>query len=102
MAKIPDATSDLRAQVALVAERQNGVTIALRDGIAVAAMALRAGSIGGDDTRVSRRMVAFEPDHQRRPEVETDVGVVVDDAIEPAVAVHDAGDRVGPVVFAVD
>jgi hypothetical protein len=101
-AEVGHAPAHLRAAVALVAEGEDGVVVALRDGVAVAAARGRALAVGGEDARVGLRVAAFEPREQRRAEVEAEVRVVVDDALDAAVGVDDAGVAVRAVALGVD
>ena len=63
-----------------VGERHDHVVVGLRDRRAVAGEALLALAIGLEDAPVDVRRVRLHPGEQRRPEVEADARVVVDDA----------------------
>ncbi len=107
MAEIGHAPADLRAQIAVVAEREDGVVVGLRYGVAVAAV-VRAARVGFEDVAVDARRVPLQPGEERGPEVEGEVQVVVDDvcdaplsALEPRRAVGAValgGDALVPVV----
>src|SRR5579871_5801280 len=102
MAEINDAPVYLRAQIALVTQWQNRMIVGLRDGAAVAIVSFATELVGRNDARGGFRVGNFEPSHQRRPEVETQVGVVVYDALDLALAVNDARVRVRAVALRVD
>src|SRR5205085_2892718 len=102
LAKVVQAPANLCAAVALVAERQDRVMIALRDGVAVPAVSARARAVGFDDARVSKRMMLFEPRDERRAEVETDIGVVVDNALDAPARINHARESVRAIALAED
>src|SRR5712691_6982359 len=81
MTKVSDAPANLRAKIAFVAERQNRVTVSLRNRVAVATMLHCAFAIGSNDARVRVRMIALEPAQQGRPKVETDRRVVINNSL---------------------
>src|SRR5205085_9337273 len=66
LTKVVQAPTNFCAAVALVAERQDRVMIALRDGVAVPFVAACACAVGFDDARVSKRMMLFKPRAERR------------------------------------
>src|SRR5947209_18489654 len=76
--------------------------IALRDGVAVPFVAAHARAVGFDDARVSSRMMLFEPRDERRAEVETDVCVVVDDALDAPARIDHTGEGVRAIALAED
>lgn len=99
MAKIRDAPGDLGAQIARIAQRQNRVIVGLCDRAAVPMVALRAEAIGLDDARVGLGLRGLHPSHQGRPEVETQVRIVIDDALDLALAVDDTRKCIGSVAL---
>src|SRR5215208_1718610 len=101
-AEVGQPPAYLRAPVALVAEREDRVVVALRDGVAVAAVAQRTLAVGLNNPRVGLGLVAFEPVEERRAEVEAESRVVVDDALDAAVRVADAREGVRAVALGVD
>ncbi len=82
--EVGDAPADLGAGVALVGERHDDVVVDLRDGRAVAAVALGAGAVGVEDHAIGAGGEVREPAEQRGAEVEA----------HPRVVVHDADDLV--------
>ncbi len=102
MAEIGDAPAHLRQAIALVAEGQDRVVIALGDGIAVPFVGQRAHAVGPENAFVSDAVVALHPREERRPEVEADALEVVHDLFDARVAVENPGERVRAVAFLVD
>ena len=98
MLEVGDAPADLRAAVARRAQRQDGVAVGLRDGVAVAAPA-QARRVGLEDLGVGLGVRALEPREQRGAEVEREVLVVVDDVADAVLAGLDARGAVGPVAL---
>ena len=94
VAEVGQAPAHLGAQVAVVAQRQDRVLVGLGD-------APVSRPVGLDDARVDPRVV-LEPRQQRRPDVERQPPVVVDDGDDAAVVVEDAGSAVGPVALGRD
>src|SRR5579872_4969848 len=76
--------------------------IGLRDRAAVTVVTLATTLICLYDARVGFGMRELEPSHQRRPEVEIQVRVVVDDTLDLALAIDDPCERVGAIAFGVD
>jgi len=91
----------LRARIARVRERDDRVRIRLRDRPA-AAQPLALRDVGLAQPRLGRRVMPPQPARQRRPEVERDTIVVVDDRLDAAGAVVDARERVRAVALGVD
>src|SRR5436305_14260161 len=75
--------------------------VALRDGVAMAAVSTGARAVGLDDARVGFGRVAFEPVEERGAEVEAEARVVVDDALDATVGIRDAREGVGAVALCV-
>ena len=84
------APTHLRAEVTVVAERQDGVPVGLGYGPTLAL-------VGGQDALVGLRGVGLQPRQQGRSHVEGQVLVVVDDGDDAAGLVEDAGPAVGAV-----
>src|SRR2546423_3604053 len=80
IAKVAEPPTNLRKQVALVAQRKNRVAVGLRDRVSVAIAPHAAFTIGIDDFPVSFQVLLFDPTQQRRAEVETYVCIVINDA----------------------
>ena len=99
---VGDAPADLRDAVAAVGQRQNDVVVDLRHRRAVAAKALAAAALAIQNHAVGARRVLHQPAHQRRAEVEADARVVVHDARDLVLAVHDARRAVGGVALRAD
>ena len=78
--KVSQSPANLCAEIAFVAERQNRVTVGLRNRVAVPGLRDDALAIGGDDPVVSTAVMLVEPAQQRRTEIETDVFVIVESA----------------------
>ena len=97
--EVGDAPADLRAGVALAGERHDHVVVDLRDGGAMAAIAFGAGAIGVLDHAIGAGREVRQPTQQRRPEVEADARVVVEDADDFVRLVGDAGGAVGGVAL---
>src|ERR1041384_3879610 len=102
LAKVVQAPTNFCAAVALVAERQGRVMITLRDGVAVPVVSATACAVGFDDARVSGRMMLFEPRDERRAEVETNVRVVVDDALDAPTRIDHTRECVRAIALAED
>src|SRR5437660_7751007 len=81
LTKISHPPMDLRPQVARIAQRQNRVSIRLSNRVPMPATFQSAFAIRVNDARVCIRVITFEPTQKRRPEIETDVPVVVDDSL---------------------
>ena len=94
VAEVGQAPADLGADVALVGQRQDHVVEGLGDG--------SAPGLGGPDPVVDVGLAALQPRHQRRPDVEGQFLVVVDDGQHPAVGAEDPGEGVGPVALGRD
>src|SRR2546423_5949233 len=75
--KIGQPPANLGPQIAIIAERQNRVTVCLRDGVAVPAMPDSAFAICSDDAGIRVGMMTFNPTQQCRTEIETDQFIVV-------------------------
>ena len=86
--EVGDAPADLGEGVAAAGERHDDVVVDLRDGGAVAAVALRAGLVGVEDHAVGAGGFVGEPLEQGGAEVEAHAGVVVDDADDLVLAVR--------------
>jgi hypothetical protein len=95
VAEVGQAPADLRAQVPVVAQREDGVAVRLGDGPA-------RGPVGLDDAGVGVRGVVLQPRQQRGAHVERQPQVVVHDGDDAAVVVQDAGPAVGPVALGRD
>ena len=76
--EVADAPEDLRDPIAAVGQRHDDVIVNLRHGGAVAGKIFLAFPVGVEDRRVDFRRLGFQPDQQRRTEVEADLGVVID------------------------
>jgi hypothetical protein len=95
--EVADPPDHLRALVARVAERQDGVPVGLGERRAVAGEALAAVAVRRQHRLVRLRLPVLEPGEQRRPEIEADARVVVDDAGDAPLAVEHPRGRVGRV-----
>ena len=100
--EVGDAPANLRDGVAPAGQRQDDVVVDLRDGRAVAAVALRAGAVGVQDGAVGARGLLRHPLQQGGAEVVAHALVVVDDAHDLALAVGDARGAVGRVALRAD
>src|SRR5438477_6496104 len=97
MPEICNAPSYLRAEIALVAQRQYRMVVGLRDGAAVPTMPFAAQLVCRDDARVSFRLSRLEPSHQGGPQVKAQIRVVVYDVLDLAFAIDDSGKCIGTV-----
>ena len=88
--------------VAAAGERHDDVVVDLRDGRAVAAVALGAGAVGVEDHAIGAGRFVGEPLQQRGAEIEAHARVVVDDADDLVLAVGDARGAVGGVALGGD
>ena len=61
IAEVRQAPANLRLPVAFIAQRQNRMTVGLRDRVAMSSSFARAGLIGVDDPRVGVGMIPLEP-----------------------------------------
>ena len=86
--------TDLRLTIAGRGQRHDDVVVNLRHGGAVASKVLLALPVGLAHHRVGQGRFLFHPGEQRRPEVEAHPRVVVGDAQDAVLAVHDAGGAV--------
>jgi len=75
------------------------VGVDLRDGAPVAGKPFPAPSVCLEDCFVHLRLVPFHPAKEGRPEIETDLRVVVDDVDNPSLPVQDPGCGIGGVTF---
>src|SRR5262249_31004608 len=80
--EVPNSRDDLCCFIALIGQRHNHVVVALGDGVAVAGETLLALPVGLQDRLVNIRRIQLHPGKQRRTEVEADLGVVVNDALD--------------------
>src|ERR1044072_1740257 len=78
------------------------MVVALSGGVTGTGGAQRARAVGLEDARVGLGLVALDPVEERGAEVEAEARVVVDDALDAAVRVADAGEGVGAVALGVD
>ena len=83
-------------------ERHDDVVVDLRDGGAVAAVALGAGDVGVEDAAIGAGSFVGEPVEQGGAEVEAHARVVVDDADDLVLAIDDARGAVGGVALGGD
>ena len=100
--EVGDAPADLSERVAAAGERHDDVVVDLRDGGAVAAVAVGAGVVGVEDAAIGAGSFVGEPLEQGGAEVEAHAGVVIDDADDLVLAVGDAGGAVGGVTLGGD
>jgi hypothetical protein len=99
MLEVGDAPADLRDAVTPVRERHDDVVVDLRHGRSVTAEALLAVRIGVENHAINAPRVDLKPGKKRWAEVEAHAAVVVDDADDAVVRIHDAGGAVGRVAF---
>lgn len=100
--KIAQAPQNLRLFVALVAQRQDGVVVDLRQRRAVAGKTKHALLVGKQNGFVHPAQMCGHPRQQRRAVVETDALVVADDVGDAALAIQDARKTVGLVALGAD
>ncbi len=96
--EIRDAPAHLRAPVPCVGERQDGVRVALRDGVPLSPR-LGAALVRLDDAGVDLGPGPLQPGQQGRAEVERQVKVVVDDVEDPVLRPLEAGGAIGAVAL---
>src|SRR4028119_1543831 len=101
-AKICDPPANLGVFVSLVSQRHDDVIVDLGDRVAVTVEALTAFAIGLQNPLVDFRVVALQPAHQGRPDVEAHILVVVNDPRNFAAIVKYAGKGVRAVAFDVN
>ena len=101
MAEIGDAPADLRVQIAVVAERQDGVVVRLRQRVAVTAQD-DAARVGIEDLPVHLGRMPLQPGEQRGAEVEGEMDVVVDDVDDAPLGVLQPRGAVGAVALGGD
>ena len=99
---VGDTPTNLRDAVAAVGQRQNDVVINLRHRRAVRLEALPAAPFAVQDHAIGARRVLHQPAKQRRPKVEAHARVVVHNARDLVLAVHDARRTVGRVALRAD
>ena len=100
--EVADAPEDLGPLVAARGERHDEVVIGLGHGRPVAAEAGARRLVGLEDGPVGPGVRALQPGEERRPGVERDRGVVVDDRDDAVPGVEDARGRVGRVALGRD
>ena len=99
---VGDAPANLRDAVAAVGQRQDDVVVNLRHGRTVALEALPAAPFAVQDHAIGALRVLHQPAQQRRPEVETDARVIVHNARDLVLAVHDARRPIGGIALRAD
>ena len=99
---VGNAPANLGDAVALVCKRKNDVVVDLRHGRAVAAEALAAAPFAVQNHAVGARRVLHQPAQQRRPVIEAHARIVVHDAHNLVLVVHDARRAVGRVTLRAD
>ncbi len=92
----------LLADVACIGEGKDHVVVGLRDGGAVALEAVAREPVGVEDGGIDLRLTLLEPGEERRPEVEGDRSVVVDDLGDEVAGVEDARGGIRPVALGGD
>src|ERR1019366_6905407 len=95
--EILDTPTDLDFLVARAQQRQYRMAVGLRHRIAVAAALFRNGLVAHPNRAVGRLPVPFHPAQQRRPEIEVERFVIVENPDHAPL--HDMGVRVGVVTF---
>ena len=75
------------------------MTVSLRDCVSMSGMLKRALAIGSENSRVSVRVICFEPTQQRGTKVETKVRVVVDGALFAVRRINYTSEGVGPIAL---
>ena len=100
--EIANAPAHLRPFVARVRQRQDHVVVDLRDRGAVSLEAVAADAIGIDDGVIRLGRACLEPGDERRPDVEVDGRVVVDDAEDAVARIEDSRRRVRRVALGGD
>jgi hypothetical protein len=81
-----------------VGQRQDDVIVGLGDGVAMP-QAGQAQAVGGLQTLVGEGGVLFEPGEQRRPKVETQFLIVIDNIQDTTAAVINSGAAVGDITL---
>ena len=93
---------DLRQLVTPRGQRHDQVVIDLTDSIAAASEPPEAFAVGLDDALGYFRVPIFKPSEKRRPEIETEVRIIVVDVDDHSFWVKQPRKRVGPVTLVVD
>ena len=78
------------------------MVVGLGNGRSVTAEALAACTVGFKNCAIGFRLLAFYPGKKRRAEVEADIGIVIDDALDASLIVENARSRVRRVTFGVN
>ncbi len=78
------------------------MVVGLRDGGAMALVAVAREPVGIEDGGIDLRLTLLEPGEERRPEVEGDRSVVIDDLGDEVAGVEDARGGVRPVALGGD
>src|SRR6266545_3735707 len=99
MAKISHAPANLRAQVALIAQGQNRVSVCLRDGVAVASALQQTFTVSFNQALISVSMMPLKPGQQRRSEIKTYVRVVIEESLAAVFRLAHADKSIGAVAL---
>ena len=99
MAKISHAPTNLRPQVARIAQGQDRMSIGLSNSVAMSTAFQGTFAIRLNDARVCVRVITFKPTQKRRSEIETEVRVIIDDSLFNGRRTHDAHESVWPVAL---
>ena len=102
MLKIGNAPTDLRNPVPGVGERHDDMVVDLGQCGTVAVVTQHALPVRIANHAIGAGRIFFQPGEQGRPEVEADARVIVHDADDLVVAIHDARRAVGRIAFRSD
>src|SRR5579859_3398072 len=99
MLEVTDAPQHLSPLIAAVGQRHDHVIVSLGNSRAVPAEALATCAIGFQNGAIGFRLLRLHPGEQRRAEVEADVGVIIDDALDISLGIQNARSRIGSVTL---